>query len=55
MLKFIKKILILFILITMKLIISLIKIIADFYEKNKINIKRITKNLQNVLKEELVR
>lgn len=55
MLKLIKKIIFIILLLSIELIISLSKIIYKTYKKNKSNIERITKSLQNVLKEELAK
>lgn len=55
MLKFIKKSLILIVLITMKIIAHICKSIYEIYSKNKVKIKKYIKSFQNVLREELER
>ena len=55
MIKFIKKSLIILLLITMNIIVLLTKSIHNFFEKNKDQIKKYTKNFKILLKEELNR
>lgn len=53
MLKIIKKSLIILLLVTIKIIVHIGKIIYNFFEKNKSNIKKYSKSLYYVLKEEI--
>lgn len=53
MFRLIKKSFILFILVTMDIIIYLLRIIYDYFSKNKLKIKNYAKSFKLVLKEEL--
>lgn len=55
MLKIIKKSLIILLLVTIKIIVHIGKIIYNFFEKNKSNIKKYSKSLYYVLKEEITK
>lgn len=55
MLKFIKKSLIILLLLFINIMVSLVKSIYNFYEKNKSKIKKYAKNFHAALKEELTK